>query len=189
MGPRRGQGPGFECPALPPPNTPGGTPPPSLKVPPAAFPGAQYAPLCGAFYSNCTEHARQLSGGGAHPQKKPGGAGRNPAPAKPPGCQAPGPPVNLRDPKAQAHPEQWGEVQRCSPPPPPHPGYLRNPFGEQGALELQRDLVCPISQPKAAPQLPDPGRPLTVGPFQIVMGLLLKHAPPGRMDYVQPCHL
>ena len=92
------------------------TPPPS-KSPQAAFPGAQYAPLRGACYSNCPWHAGQLSGGWARHQKKPRGAERGLALAKPPGIQALGPPANPRDLKPPAHPRAVARGAKAQPGP------------------------------------------------------------------------
>ena len=50
------------------------------------------------------------------------------------------------------------------------------------------DLVCPVCEPHAAPGplLPNPGQPRTV---QRYLEVLPQHAPPARLDHLQPRHL
>ena len=131
-------------------------------------------------YGGGPKHARQLRSGGARPQKEPHSSGGSPAPAKLTGYQAPGPPANAGDPQPPAHPRAVEGGATAQPGPPA--GYLGNPLGQQGTPEPQGDIVCPIFEPHAAlgPQLPNPGRPRTVGPFQTIPGALATTCPAGR---------
>ena len=115
-------------------------PPPPLEVPLATFLSTQHASLRGEFSSDCPEYAGQLGGGGARPQKEPRGAARSPALAKPPGCQATGPPAYKGVPQLPAHPRAAAGSATAQPEPPVES--LRNPIAKHGAPKPQGDMPC-----------------------------------------------
>ena len=132
----------------------------------------------GRFTATAQSMPGNLSCGGARPQKEPCGVGGGPAPAKPPGYQALRRTQETRNQGSTS--EQWQDVQRRSQCPPRDISEI--PL-ENKALLKHREILFAryVSRMRhQGPQLPNLGRPRTVGPLQAIPGARAATCPAGQ---------